>query len=333
MNIFIDTNIYLDYYRMSKETLTSLKALASYLASHSNAKLLLPGQIEDEFFRQRNAIIGQSLRVIEGDIKNAIKLPKNLYKDESVRKSTDKINNSLRRHYQGVKRDLLNKNSEINKIIDSLFNIAIKINDDDNVAFNKAFKRMIRGNPPGKNRSIGDAISWEIILHGYTKDTLYIISRDGDWFDESNDTKLKLFLDREWNKKSKKRVYLYKSLAEFLDKGKKAKISKNVIKEEKKAYTPSPAMLNINNENLSLYTAKIDKPFWQAIPDYTVIPSLGMTQSSLVATYKPMQYSESMVPFFSAVSNNTEKKCTKCGKVYNTGFLSMDNGLCGSCCL
>jgi len=71
--------------------------------------------------------------------------------------------------------DFINQDSEINKTIKSLFDSAVLVDEDDNI-LNQAHKRILKGNPPGKNGSIGDAIVWEILINHYKDETVYIIS-------------------------------------------------------------------------------------------------------------------------------------------------------------
>lgn len=322
MNIFIDTNIYLDYYRMSKDTLVSLKKLTAYLKTKSRARLLLPTQIENEFSRRRNQIIKESLRQIENSINNAIKLPKIFYDNKKITKSVEKIKGELQKYYKEAKKDLLHTDSEINRIIKSLFDIAVKIEDDDEI-FGRAYKRMVKGNPPGKTKSIGDAIAWEIMLRDYTREPLYIISKDGDWVDETDSDKLKPFLEREWKKTSKKNIFLYCSIASFLNAGKKAKISKEIIKEEKGSYIAPQPILSTGAENLMTYSNKVD--YSSLLQGYSGVS--GLTSQPMFTAYQPI-FTDPSAPFLSL---DIEKKCSSCGKAYKMSSFGIDIGLCDQC--
>jgi hypothetical protein len=222
--IFIDTQIYLDYSRMSSDTLVSLEKLLNFIKREKGSvKLVLPAQIENEFYRNKNRVIGQSLEVL----KSAVNVLTNL----SRLSADDKIKDNLEKIHKGLEAILTDKKSYINKLIDSLFELAKKYEDDD--VFEKAYKRMVRGNPPGKSGSIGDAIAWEILLENCIDEPLYVISKDGDWADEREISELKTFLSLEWKKRSSEKIFLFRSIGDFLNKVSKAKISKEVIQEEK----------------------------------------------------------------------------------------------------
>lgn len=245
MYIFIDTQIYLDYSRMSSDTLVSLEKLCEFIKREKGSvKLVLPAQIQNEFYRNKNRVIEQSLKVLNGAV--------NVLTNLSRLSADDKIKDDLEKIHKGLEVILTDKKSHINKLIDSLFDLAKKYEDDD--VFDKAYKRMVKGNPPGKSGSIGDAIAWEILLENCTDEPLYVISKDGDWADEREISELKTFLSLEWRKCSSEKIFLFRSIGDFLNKVSKAKISKEVIKEEKSipittagSYVPYP-----------MYSAKFD---------------------------------------------------------------------------
>lgn len=56
MQLYIDTNIYLDYFRTGKDSLDSLKALKILLES-KKLKLLIPAQVSQEYIRNRAQIV------------------------------------------------------------------------------------------------------------------------------------------------------------------------------------------------------------------------------------------------------------------------------------
>jgi len=226
MYIFIDANIYLDYFRMSNDTVVSLKKLKEYIKQNKKAQLILPTQIQNEFYRNKNAEIKKSLELLN----NSVNVLTNLSR---VSPST-KVKEELEKFRKEFKSSLTDKNSEINTLIGSLFELANKHEEDDFI-FNKAYKRMVKRNPPGKNGSIGDAIAWEVLLQNFNSQPLYVISKDGDW-GETNSDGVNSILLGEWKKVSSKKLALFKSIGDFLNKVNKAnkvKISKEVIKEEK----------------------------------------------------------------------------------------------------
>jgi hypothetical protein len=74
------------------------------------------------------------------------------------------------------------------------------------------------GNPPGKDKSYGDAINWEILLQYIPKgEDLYIVSSDKDYRSVIDDSCIKSFLNDEWIKKKESNVYFFTSLTSFLN--------------------------------------------------------------------------------------------------------------------
>ena len=233
MHIYIDANIYLDYYRMSADTIVSLKKLKQYVEKNKNrVKLILPLQTQNEFLRNRNIVIRDSVKATSSQVKTTLDLISRHYKQKDLSSDAKSISKKLDKFCTHLEKYFTDKNSEINKVIESLFRLATKI--DDNYLFDRAYKRMIRRNPPGKNGSIGDAVAWEALLDHSTKKPLHIISRDGDWMDEIDSTKLKVFLTSEWSNKSSKKIRLFKSIGAFLKKVPRIKINRKIVEKEER---------------------------------------------------------------------------------------------------
>ena len=76
--------------------------------------------------------------------------------------------------------------------------------------------RLARGNPPGKKGSLGDAINWEILLEkAPANNDIHIISADGDYYSVLDEHKPSAFIVKEWKKKKKGKVFVYRTLSEF----------------------------------------------------------------------------------------------------------------------
>src|SRR5262249_38700643 len=75
----------------------------------------------------------------------------------------------------------------------------------------------VRGNPPGKNGSYGDAITWETLLaadfpHG---EGLHLITADSDYVSPLQPNTLQEVLLEEWKDEKWSRVRVYASLVSF----------------------------------------------------------------------------------------------------------------------
>ena len=80
-------------------------------------------------------------------------------------------------------------------------------------------KAMIRynvGNPPGKDKSYGDAINWEILMGNIpTGEDIFFISSDKDYKSVLDENRLNPFLYQEWINKKKSNIFFYKTLTEY----------------------------------------------------------------------------------------------------------------------
>ncbi len=72
------------------------------------------------------------------------------------------------------------------------------------------------GNPPGKDKSYGDAINWESLLSDIPEgNDLYFISDDKDYYSKLNDKNFNDYLLKEWREKKKSDLHYFKRLSEF----------------------------------------------------------------------------------------------------------------------
>lgn len=219
INLFIDTNILLDFYRFSNADLDTLGKLEDLIIKARKIKLYVTQQQVDEFYRNRDKVIKEYIGSFKYD---APRFPKafcghtdyNTVVNES-RKLAEKIN-KIR---QDILEEAFDGKLKVDTIVKNILRSPIDMSEG---IFNKAKMRIDIGNPPGKNGSLGDAINWEILLKSVNiKDDFFtdvhIISRDGDFSSALDDHKLSTFLENEWSSKKFGTAYLYKSLNNFLE--------------------------------------------------------------------------------------------------------------------
>jgi len=91
---------------------------------------------------------------------------------------------------------------------------------------------MQRGNPPGKDGSLGDAINWETLLKKMPNQELFLITDDKDYISQVGDSRLAQFLTEEWEEHKTKEIHLYRKLSDFFrDKFPKIKLASEMEKE------------------------------------------------------------------------------------------------------
>jgi hypothetical protein len=238
--IFINTDIFLEYFEMSSATKASLEWLLRAL-KRKELKLILPKQVEDEFWRRKYEVVqktrGDIIKKIPQEL-NKLHFPtpiKNIPETKKVRVYILQIKNLIEKLVKKYDKEC--PKTEI--LIKNIFKEAERLNDDD--VIDKAHQRFLKGNPPGKNKSYGDAIIWETLLEKCSNENLTIITEELDWYNDKDKKSLKEFLMVEWKNKTKKKLKFNLSLAAFINEftGKET-IKKKVVQEEKasKEYFP-----------------------------------------------------------------------------------------------
>ena len=187
--LFIDTNIYLDFYRIRNEV------KASFLGHIEAIKdsLIVTDQVEMEFKKNRQAAILEGMKELKPPSK--ISVPGVLGND----KSATAIQNDQRRMNERIQKlknrlyNVLENPVRYDKVYQVLQRVFSKKQEIDFYRNHKlhykvrelARKRFWLGYPPRKKNdtSIGDAINWEWIVQVAKEQNadIWIVSRDGDF--------------------------------------------------------------------------------------------------------------------------------------------------------
>jgi hypothetical protein len=220
MNVFIDTNILLDMYQLSGPDLDELKKLIK-LAENRKIKIYITTQIEDEFWRNREGVLQESIKHFK-ETKAITKMPNIVrsYSDRAsdLRQATDRVNELVKEITQIVDQESKSNQLKADSIINELFS-KVKPEPFSDDIFLKAKRRKELGNPPGKANSLGDAVNWEWLLSVVPpSSTLILLTADGDFESELVDSAPKEYLQREWTSTNGGNLELYKNLPDFLRK-------------------------------------------------------------------------------------------------------------------
>jgi predicted nucleic acid-binding protein len=216
MNVFVDTNVLLSLYHLSGPDLDELKKIVK-LSENGQIDILLPQQVADEFWRNRERVIKDALDTF-AKTKSQYFLP-NIVRANSkaneLKKASDLVNSLAKTLREEADETIRTQSLAADKIIESLLANCQTI---DEKVIKKAQLRKQIGNPPGKADSLGDAINWEWLLSKADRyDDLIIISADGDFESELTPSTPKEFLVREWERSTDTgKLTLYKGLPEFL---------------------------------------------------------------------------------------------------------------------
>lgn len=233
MNVFIDTNVYLNFYHLSKEDLEELRKVF-VLQQNEKVTLWLTDQVKYEYNRNRESKIADALKKFkEEKLNNQIpQMVKGYSEYHDLINAIKSYDNAKSKILERMKSDIDEQELNADKVIRSIFSRGNELIVDKKILV-KAKKRFDRGNPPGKKGSYGDSINWVALLEGIPQnEDLHLISEDGDYFSPLNEDQLNGFLKDEWEAQKSSKIFMYKRLSHFMAKNfPQAKLATELEKE------------------------------------------------------------------------------------------------------
>jgi hypothetical protein len=190
---FVDTNIYLDFYRSNNEARLQLLDKIE----NSSDRIISTYQVQMEFLKNRQA---ELLKTISG-LKTSNPPVPAVVSDGHILSCSNKIRESSKKREEYLKsraERMLKQpkaNDKVFQVLDKIFSSeASHVLTRDMPIRQKikrlAWRRFILGYPPrkGSDTSIGDALNWEWVIHcaSQLKGKFYIVSRDSDFGVEFN---------------------------------------------------------------------------------------------------------------------------------------------------
>ena len=217
MNLFIDTNVLLNFFHFSKDSLDELEKVL-VLQSYGKISLWLPDQVELEFFRNRETKIADALKKFLDEKPNSgiPHVVRGYAECDQLMEALKQVNSSREQLMDKVRKDISKKSLYADKLIKEIFtkSTRIKFTEDQ---FTSAKRRVDLRNPPGKNNSHGDAINWEALLEAVPDNQdINLVSEDVDFSSPLDTERLSDFLSEEWASRKKSTAVLYKRLSQFL---------------------------------------------------------------------------------------------------------------------
>jgi len=273
--IFIDTNIFLDFYRIRKSNV-SMKYLDE-IEKHKDL-IITSSQVEMEFKKNRQAVILESIGEVKKMNNVSISVPailSNAKAVEMIEKSKKDISKKQKELKGRIDKILKNPsyNDPVYKSLQKLFkhDSPINLNRENKIRFkirNLAKKRFILGYPPRKkaDNSIGDAVNWEWILNCAETSGKHIIlvTRDSDFgCNYEDDSFLNDWLKQEFKQRisQKRKIILTDKLSRAFQLV-EIPVTEEMIEEEEKVIDVAMRnyqMLNLHEtmkrlqENMKLY--------------------------------------------------------------------------------
>lgn len=209
LHLFLDTNTYLGFFRLSDDDLGELEKLVVAVRAGKTV-LYLPDQVRNEFVRNRSATISDALKAVE-----VSKLPSAFPRLMTNLPGYDALRAALRAYEDQRKTLLAEARTQAREgrlaadpLISELFRLAMGVPLSDAI-YQAAARRHSVGDPPGKKDSLGDAINWESLLVVVPTDVeLIIVSGDGDYASKLDNRLLDEFLAAEWKRIKGSRITL-----------------------------------------------------------------------------------------------------------------------------
>lgn len=214
-NLFIDSNIWLSLYDLSKNDLEQFEKLNKLIGKE--IRLFIPQQVCDEVYRNRDAKLDHALKKFNMESKQWPAFCKAYTEYKKISVAYSQLQLEIKKWKMKIDKDIEGCNLAADKAISKLFEIG-EILDCTKVV-DQAYTRYIVGNPPGKDNKYGDAINWECLLKYAPKgENIYIISADKDYCSSFNKESFDLFLNDEWKRKKESKVFFFNNLVDFLSK-------------------------------------------------------------------------------------------------------------------
>ena len=222
IHLFIDTNIYLNFYHFNNDDVASLDSLTQKL-DNGTVILHLPVHVMNEWERNRET----KLKTAANEFKKTafqVAIPRHMTNLSMAQQYTEAIGLAKRA------RDVLIAEAtakartyqlEVDEAIAAVF-VGAQVHLEDDIIYGRGKMRADKGNPPGKNGSVGDQYNWEMLLDKVPAEDLYIISKDGDYAsplpgnDANGMAYPNAFLQAEWRNKKSRNLYIFDSLKGFL---------------------------------------------------------------------------------------------------------------------
>ncbi len=226
MNVFIDTQIFLNFFDFSNEDLEELRKIV-VLTGAGKIRLLLPQQVIDEFDRNRANKIEKALKEFsQPDFKAFPQMIKSYPEYAELETAKREFAAAKKKILAQLDLDKRKGCLKADEVIKQIFDSSECIDVTETV-LKLAMARKFKGNPPGKkSETIGDQINWESILQLFPKketplnrdpsrNDLHVITSDSDWASEFDKERPKSFLASEWEKHANGRLFLYTQISTF----------------------------------------------------------------------------------------------------------------------
>jgi predicted nucleic acid-binding protein len=216
---FVDTNVFLSLYAYTDDNIEELKKVLQLIKS-KELQLYIPTVVNQEFYRNRDRKIFESLGNLE-KFSTSLSIPRFVEHHEEakqLRSLLKEVETSRSKLVEKAKTEIIEQKLAADQLFLELRDTASLLPVSD--AVDKAARmRLERGNPPGKEGSLGDRLNWELLISKVPDGSdLHVVSRDKDFASPLGPEIPNSFLSGEWASVKKGQMYLYAGLKPFVKK-------------------------------------------------------------------------------------------------------------------
>lgn len=219
LHTFIDTNVFLSLYAYTDDNIEELKKVIELIKS-KELKLYIPVVVNQEFNRNRDRKIFESLGNLE-KFTTSLSIPRFMEHHDEAKEIRDLLKELTAKRSALVEKaraEIVSQKLAADQLFLELRAAASLITISDAVD-EAARLRLERGNPPGKEGSLGDRLNWELLLAKVPDEQdIHIVSRDKDFASPWGANVPNSFLSGEWTTIKKGTMHLYPGLKPFVKK-------------------------------------------------------------------------------------------------------------------
>lgn len=216
-HLFVDTNVFLNFYSYAKDDLGQLKKLIEHLNA-DGISLHLPKHVLNELERNRETKLKTSADQFKKD-SFPTAIPRHMQDYTQAKVYLDAVDTAVKARVMMINQaaaEATSKTLAADKVLEDLVGKA-NVYEDEDMIFARAIQRMQKGNPPGKNGSVGDQYNWEFLIEKVPNEDLHIVSKDGDYSSALNTGLPHPFLEKEWKQRKNANLHFYSEIRPFLD--------------------------------------------------------------------------------------------------------------------
>lgn len=216
--IFIDANVFLDLYRGKVAQLEVLESFPTLIVE-KGYKIYLTDHLVNEVHRNREIVVKDQLVGFEKyKVNNSFSnIIRSLDIYNELKNQTNQYNLVVERGLTEIKEKINRKALRADSLLKEIINksVVITTNEADR---KKARDRYDFGFPPGKDKSYGDALNWNVLIEDVNiiEKDLYLVTRDGDFSSCLDKKQPNPYLEDEWHKVRGGKIKILDSIADLV---------------------------------------------------------------------------------------------------------------------